>query len=576
MRKLAVFLKPYAIFIAASLFFLVAQALAELNLPNLMAKMVDVGIKNGETPVIARLGATMLAVALVGGISSIMVSFFASRVAAGVTRDVRRAVFSSVIGFSSAETDSFSTASLITRTTNDVNQLLHLILMTLRMMCFAPVMGVGSLILAVRVCPSMSWILALAVGIVVAIIAGIFAVAMPKFRVVQKLVDRLNLVSREHLGGLMVIRAFGTEEFERGRFGKANADLTAVNLFVNRIITVMQPAMSFIMNGICLLIVWVGAREIAASRLLVGDMMAYIQYGMHVVMSFMIVSFLFIMIPRAAVSADRIAEVLGTEVSIANPARPESRDRSKRGLVEFRDVSFRYSGAEGDALRSISFTALPGQTTAFVGATGSGKSTLVNLIPRFYDATAGSVLVDGVDVRALSTGDLRSAIGFVPQKAGLMSGAVSTNLRYGNAGATDAEIGEAARVAQALDFIERLDGAFEAPVAGGGANLSGGQAQRLAIARALVKKPSIYIFDDSFSALDFKTDSALRKALRSYTSDATVLVVAQRIGTVMSADRIVVLDEGRVAGIGTHRELLDSCPLYREIAESQLTGEELA
>lgn len=576
MLKLARFMKPYLPLAFVAIVFLFAQAFAELYLPNLMAEIVDIGIKQGKTGFIYTVGLRMLFVALMGGGASVLVGFAASKVAAGVTRDVRREVFRSVESFSSAEFDTFSTASLITRTTNDVNQLLHLILMGFRMLCFAPIMGIGSIVLAVQKSPSMSWILVLAVLVVIGIISVVFSVAMPKFRIVQKLVDRLNLVSREHLSGLMVIRAFGTQEFERDRFAKANDDLTAVNLFVNRVMVVMMPGMSLVMNAVGILIIWVGAQKIAASSLQIGDMMAYLQYGMHVVMSFLILSMMFIIIPRAAVSADRIAAVLATVSSIRDPETPERVDPARRGFVEFRNVSFRYAGAEADVLHSVSFTARPGQTTAFIGSTGSGKSTLVNLIPRFYDVTGGEILVGGVDVRKLTQSELREEIGYVPQKGVLMSGTIASNLRYGRPDATDGEIADAARVAQAADFIAEKEEGFASPIAEGGANVSGGQKQRLSIARALVKKPPIYIFDDSFSALDFRTDAALRQALRGYTGGSTVLIVAQRISTIMNADQIVVLDEGRVAGIGTHRELLDSCPLYREIASSQLTGEELA
>jgi ATP-binding cassette subfamily B protein len=576
MLKLARFMKPYLPLAIVAIVFLFAQAFAELYLPNLMAEIVDIGIKQGKTGFIYTVGLRMLFVALLGGGASVLVGFAAAKVAAGVTRDVRREVFRSVESFSSTEFDTFSTASLITRTTNDVNQLLHLILMGFRMMCFAPIMGIGSIVLAVQKSPSMSWILVLAVIVVIGIIAVVFSIAMPKFRIVQKLVDRLNLVSREHLSGLMVIRAFGTQKFEQGRFAKANDDLTAVNRFVNRIMVVMMPAMSLVMNGVGLLIIWVGAQKIAASSLQIGDMMAYLQYGMHVVMSFLILSMMFIIIPRAAVSADRIAAVLATASSIRDPEVPDHVDPARRGFVEFKNVSFRYAGAEEDVLHSVSFTARPGQTTAFIGSTGSGKSTLINLIPRFYEVTGGEILVSGVDVRKLTQQELRDEIGYVPQKGVLMSGTIASNLRYGRPEATDEEIAEAARVAQAADFISEKEEGFASPIAEGGSNVSGGQKQRLSIARALVKKPPIYIFDDSFSALDFKTDAALRQALKGYTSGSTVLIVAQRINTIMNADQIVVLDEGRVAGVGTHRELLDSCPLYREIASSQLTGEELA
>lgn len=576
MLKLARFLKPYAPLAVLAVVFLFAQAFAELYLPNLMAEMIDIGVKNGDVLFIIQTGARMLFIALMGGFSAILVSFAAAKVAAGVTRDVRREVFSSVCSFSSEEFDRFSTASLITRTTNDVNQLLHLVLMGLRMMCFAPVMGIGSIVLAVQKSPSMSWILVLAVVVVITVITTVFYAAMPQFRLVQKLVDRLNLVSREHLNGLMVIRAFSTQKFEKKRFEKANGDLTSVNLFVNRIMVVLWPSMSIVMNGIGLLVVWVGAHRVASSGMLVGDMMAFMQYGMHVVFSFMMLSMMFIMVPRAAVSAQRIAEVLDTATTICDPKVPAHADPAMRGIVEFRNVTFRYRGAEEDVLHSVSFTAMPGQTTAFIGATGSGKSTLINLIPRFYDVTGGEIFISGVDVRNLPLIELRDQIGFVPQKGTLMSGTVASNLRYGKADASDVEIREAARVAQASSFVEAMDGGFEGRIAEGGANVSGGQKQRLSIARALVKNPPVYIFDDTFSALDFKTDATLRAELRKFTKDATVLIVAQRINTILNADRIVVLDEGRVAGTGTHRELLKTCGVYREIAESQLTVEELS
>jgi len=576
MLKLARFLKPYAALVAIAVVFLFVQALSELYLPSLMAEIVNVGIKEGRTGFILSVGLKMLAVAFLGGGASILVGFASARVAAGVTRDVRREVFRSVEDFSSAEFDSFSTASLITRTTNDVTQLQHLILMGLRMLCFAPVMGIGSIVMAIRTSVSMSWILALAVIVVVGLIAVVFGIAMPKFKLVQKLVDRLNRVSRENLSGLMVIRAFGTQDFETARFAAANDDLTDVNLFVNRIMVVMMPTMTLVMNVVSLVIVWVGAHRIASSTLQVGDMMAYLQYAMHAIMSFLMLSFMFIMIPRSAVSAERIADVLAVRSSIRDPAVPVHIKGENRGLVEFRDVSFRYGGAEEDVLRSISFTARPGLTTAFIGSTGSGKSTLINLIPRFYDVNAGSVLVGGVDVRDLAQEELRDEIGYVPQKGVLMSGTIASNLRYGKHEASDAEIAEASRVAQARDFIDGREGGFESPVSEGGANVSGGQKQRLSIARALVKKAPIYIFDDSFSALDFRTDAALRQALREYTGESTVLIVSQRINTILNADQIIVLDEGRIAGIGSHRELLASCPLYREIASSQLTAEELS
>jgi len=576
MSRLFRFFRPYLGLSIVAVLLLFVQALSELYLPSLMADIVDVGIRQGKPGFIWAVGLRMLLVALSGGTAAVFVGFASSRVAAGVTRDVRRAVFRSVESFSRAEFDDFSTASLITRTTNDVSQLQHLILMGFRMLCFAPVMGMGSIVMAVRTSPSMSWILGLAVFVVIGMIVAVFGIAMPRFRIMQRLVDRLNLVTREHLSGLMVIRAFGTQGFERDRFAKANDELTAVNLFVNRVMTLLAPSMSLVMNGVAILVVWVAAHRIASSTMQVGLMMAYLQYGMHVVMSFMILSMMFIMIPRAAVSASRIAEVLSAVPSIQDPGHPLHVREAERGVVEFRNVSFSYPNAEAEELHSVSFTARPGETVAFIGPTGCGKSTLVNLIPRFYDASGGSVLVGGVDVRNLAQEELRREIGYVPQKGILMSGSVAANLRYGKPDASDAEIGEAARVAQAEQFILELPDGYGSVIAEGGSNVSGGQRQRLAIARALVRKPPVYIFDDSFSALDLRTDAALRQALKAHTVHSTVLIVAQRISTIMNADRIIVLDEGRVAGSGTHRELLESCPLYRQIAQSQLAGEALA
>ncbi|HKL85890.1 MAG TPA: ABC transporter ATP-binding protein [Treponemataceae bacterium] len=576
MFKLSRYLKPYIPLIFVAVFFLFVQALAELSLPSLMAEIVDKGISSGNSNLIFTAGIQMLAVTVGAGIAAILVGLAASRVAAGATRDIRRALFSHIENFSIEEFDSFSASSLITRTTNDITQLQNLILMSLRMVLFAPVMGIGSIIMAIRTSVSMSWILALAVLLIIVIIMLVFSIAMPRFRVIQKLVDRLNLVSREHLDGLMVIRAFGTEDFEKERFSKANSDLTSVNLFVNRVMVLLSPLMMLIMNGVSLLIIWIGAKEIAASSMQVGQMMAYLQYAMQVIMSFLMLSMMFIMLPRAAISADRVAEVLSTEPKIVNPNNPESINSALRGVVEFRDVCFRYPGAEEKALSSISFTAKPGETVAFIGATGSGKSTLINLIPRFYDVCSGQVLVSGKDVRLLAQEELRKEIGYVPQKGTLFAGTVKSNIQYGKVEATEAAIVEAASIAQADSFILDMEGKYESSITEGGTNVSGGQRQRLAIARAIVRKPSVYIFDDSFSALDFKTDSELRKKLRMHTGMSTVLIVAQRVSTIMNADKIIVLDSGKIAGMGTHRELLQTCTLYREIASSQLSGEELA
>ena len=535
---------------------------------------VDVG--GLQNRYILNKGLLMLLVALLGGTATVLVSFFSSRISAGIARDLRRDVFNRVESFSSSEFDRFSTASLITRTTNDVTQVQMLLMLGIRFLCYAPIMGIGGIVMALRKSASMSWVIALAVLVLISLVVTVFSIALPKFKLIQKLVDRLNLVSRENLSGLMVIRAFGTQKFEKERFDKSNRDLTETNLFVNRIMVFMMPAMMLIMNGVSLLIVWVGAHRISESAMQVGDMIAFMQYAMQVIMSFLMLSFMFIMIPRAAVSGDRIQEVLATEPSIRDPESPCPFPQEKRGWVEFRNVSFRYEGADEDVLHDVTFTAMPGQTTAFIGSTGSGKSTLVNLIPRFYDVTRGAVLVGGADVRSVTQHDLREQIGYVPQKGVLISGTIASNLRYGGRNASDGELSVAARVSQAAEFISQNPEGMESHISQGGSNVSGGQKQRLSIARALVKKPSIYIFDDSFSALDFKTDAALRRALKDYTGESTVLIVAQRVSTILQADQIIVLDNGKMVGSGTHRELLKSCPTYYEIASSQLSKEELA
>jgi len=529
-----------------------------------------------QTDFILRTGGIMILITFLAGIANITVSFLASRTSAGVARDIRKDVFAKVESFSSQEFNNFSTASLITRATNDVTQIQQVVFMIMRMAFFAPLMGIGSVIRAVDKSPNMWWIIALAVLLLMLLITIILVIATPKFKIIQKLIDRLNLVTRENLSGMMVIRAFNKQAFEAKRFDGANRELADVGLFINRIMVTMMPLMSLIMNGLQILIIWVGAQQIAQSTLQVGDMMAFLQYATHIMFSFLHVSMLFIFLPRSFVSGDRIMEVLESKNVIKDPEEPQSFREPFEGKIEFRNVFFRYPDAEECVLKDISFTTMPGEVTAFIGSTGSGKSTVINLIPRFFDVIQGAVLVDDVDVRDVRQKDLRDKIGYTPQRGVLFTGTVETNLRFADQDATDDTLHDSLEIAQATDFVFANPEGLQAEIAQGGSNVSGGQKQRLSIARSLVKKPPIYIFDDSFSALDFKTDAALRRALKERTGDSTVLIVTQRVATVKNADQIIVLDDGAIVGKGTHHELMKTCQTYQEIATSQLSMEELA
>jgi ATP-binding cassette, subfamily B, multidrug efflux pump len=519
-------------------------------------------------------GLIMLVVALIGGVASIIIGYFSARTAASVAMKMRHDVFEKVMAYTSNEVNKFGSSSLITRTTNDVSQVQQLVFMGIRMIAYAPIIGIGGVLMALEKSSSMSWIIALAVAMLLVIIGLVFFVAVPKFKLFQTLVDKLNLVARENLNGLLVIRAFGTEKFEQKRFAKANKNLADTNLFIGNIMSLLFPLVNLVMSATIILIVWVGAHQIADSTMQVGDMMAFMQYTMQIIMAFVMITITFIMIPRASVSLKRIGEVLNTEPAIKDSDDTISFDQNSKGVLEFKNVSFRYSDAEEDILHNITFKALPNQITAVIGSTGSGKSTLINLIPRFYDITKGKILLNGVDIKDVKTKVLRDKIGYIPQKGVLLSGTILSNMYFGKEDASKEEIDEALEVAQA-DFIDNLDKKLEYSISQGGSNVSGGQKQRLSIARALIKKPDVYIFDDSFSALDYKTDIKLRKALKKYTKDATVLIVAQRISTIMHADQIIVLDKGKIVGIGKHEDLLKSCNTYLEIASSQLSKEEL-
>ena len=528
-----------------------------------------------QTGYLAKTGGMMIALAFLGMAASVLVGFLASRVGASAGRDLRGRVFHKVVGFSNHEFNQFSTASLITRSTNDIQQIQMLIVMLLRMVLYAPILAIGGVFQVMKTNVSMSWIIGLAVIIIACMVLLLFVVAMPKFKMLQKLVDKLNLVTREILTGLSVIRAFSTEKHEEKRFDDANVELTKTNLFVNRAMTFMMPAMMLVMNGVSVLIVWTGAHGISDGQMQVGDMMAFIQYTMQIIMGFLMLCMISIMLPRAAVAADRVEEVLKSETIICDPERPEVLPEQGEGVLSFDHVSFKYPGADEDVLQDITFTARPGQTTAIIGSTGSGKSTLVNLIPRFYDVTEGKITLDGIDIRDIKQHDLREKLGYVPQKGVLFSGNIASNIMFGNQDGTEEEMKEAAEIAQATEFIETKPEGYESPIAQGGSNVSGGQKQRLSIARAIAKHPQVFIFDDSFSALDYKTDVTLRHALSEVKRESTVLIVAQRISTILHAEQILVLDDGKIVGKGTHAELLKNCEVYREIAESQLSRAEL-
>ena len=537
----------------------------------------DLGMDMDQTQIhyLLKTGGQMAALALLGMAASIMVAFLASRVGASAGRDLRSGVFHKVVGFSNNEFNHFSTASLITRSTNDIQQIQMLIVMLLRMVLYAPILAIGGVLQVMKTNVSMSWIIGLAVIIIAFVVLLLFLVVMPKFKVLQNLVDKLNLVTREILTGLPVIRAFSTEKHEEERFDDANRTLTKTNLFVNRAMTFMMPVMMFVMNGVSVLIVWTGAHGISDGQMQVGDMMAFIQYTMQIVMSFLMISMISIMLPRASVSAKRINEVLETEPDIKDISNPKKFDKNKKGLVEFKNVSFKYPDADEELLTDINFTAKPGETTAIIGNTGSGKSTIINLIPRFYDVTAGELLIDGVNIKEVSQKDLRDIIGFVPQKGILFSGTIESNIKYSNEDMSDEKMKEAAEIAQATEFVEAKPEQYDSEIAQGGNNVSGGQKQRLSIARAIAKDPEIFVFDDSFSALDYKTDSKLREALKEKTENKTVIIVAQRINTILNADQIIVLEDGKIVGKGTHKELMQKCETYRQIALSQLSKEEL-
>ena len=573
MLRLFRHLRPYAPAILVTLALVFASAIAELSLPAMMSTIVDEGIAKGDAAAIWRVGGRMLLVAFAGIAANLVGGFMASRTAMGFGRDLRSKVFARVSSFSLREMDRFGASSLITRTTNDITQIQQIVFMLQRMMAHAPMMAVGGIVMALSTEPRLSWILLVVIPVLALAIAVVAAKGMPVFKAIQAKLDGLNRVMRENLTGIRVVRAFDRTEHEHGRFDAVNADLTATTLKVNNLMAFLFPFVMLMMNVATIMIVWFGGLAIGEGTVRIGSLMAFIQYATQIMFSVVMVTVIFIMVPRAQVSAVRVNEVLGVDPEIKDPPAPK-RPRRRTGLVEFRDVVFGYGGAAEPAIRGVSFTAAPGTVTAIIGGTGSGKSTIVNLVARFYDVDSGAVLVDGVDVREQAQDELRAGLGLATQRPVLFSGTVASNLRFGRAEASDADLAKAAETAQAAAFVAEKDGGMDAPVSQGGVNLSGGQKQRLAIGRALAKRPSVYLFDDSFSALDFKTDAKLRAALRKETRDATVIIVAQRVGTVRDADQIIVLDEGRMVGKGTHAELLRSCEVYKEIVASQMSAEE--
>jgi len=575
MLKLLKYLKPYILQLLILIGLTYVQVMASLKLPDYMSSIVNKGIIAQNMDFIWNTGLKMLGVTAVSAVCAVINGYLASRIGSGFSKTVRRDVFSKVESFSFVEFNKFSTASLITRSTNDIQQIQMVLIMAMRIVLAAPIMGIGAVQKAYTIAPSMTWIMAVAVGVLTALIIFLFVFAVPKFTLMQKLIDKLNLFTRQNLTGIRVIRAFNRQEYETENFDEINRQVSKVHLFVNRVLGMMQPVMMLVFNMTTILVVWVGAHLIEENNLYIGDMMAFMQYAMQVIMAFLMISVIFIIVPRASVSIKRISEVLDTKLSILDPKNPKKPNGKTKGLVEFKNVTFKYPDADVPVLYNISFTAKPGETTAIIGGTGSGKSTVVNLIPRFFDVTSGQLLIDGINVKDMRQTDLRKRIGYIPQKGVLFSGTIESNIKYGNPRATDKDIERAARISQSIEFISKLEEKYNYPIAQGGTNVSGGQKQRLSIARAMLINPDIYIFDDSFSALDFKTSSKLYRDLIKETKDATVIIVAQRIGMTINADQVVVLDEGRIVGVGKHKELLKTCKVYKEIALSQLSQKEI-